>query len=355
MNGWERQILAPYVRGLHSFLSRLDKDSISTLSIYTYEQRLIENIRRTSLYGNSAELGAERSEIVSQLNRLAYQILGASFNELCGIVADSQDLNDAFYPTGQKRVVPNTNSAGWHENTQIAATYEEHLNRFFVLANKEDYDEACHLYWYLSNYIGTREIWGDCALLSNQLLKLSSREADLKTKGLVLVSGKVWPLLSKGQLSNAKTILVEALSCFQAAGAGQEIAVFYKYMAAIEEAAGNIDVAVAHYKEALVRTSDTDAAHKINLKRMFAEVKAEKVDSKCRVVALQLLREQFKVLNSYREAMVLIELAKSLNALKSVEAVEIAQHAFSLLNDEIMMPSNAAKAKRLLDAILQRQ
>jgi hypothetical protein len=123
-------------------------------------------------------------------------------------------------------------------------------------------------------------------------------------------------------------------------------------MADIEKEGMNIGSALSFYREALVRSSGTDE-HRLRLKIMFTEVQSEPISSRSRLIALQLLRDAFREMKSYKEGMVLMEIAKSLHALNSVEALEMARQAYTLLHDQIMMPSNGNKARRLLDAILE--
>jgi len=48
-----------------------------------FQARLIENIKRTRLYGETDVRNATRAEIIDALNRLLLPAIGQSFNEMC--------------------------------------------------------------------------------------------------------------------------------------------------------------------------------------------------------------------------------------------------------------------------------
>jgi len=346
-------IFEPYLLGLRKFARELATHSPALPALRTFEQRLLENVRCTLLAGNTDALKAERSQIIYELNALAYEVLNLSFNELCDLQSfvGPSTLPQLFAP-GDTGGIDNRALRGWGQNQDIATTYSNNIKQFLFHVGRHEYEEAKHIYWRIIYFVGTRELWNDCRLLSSRLLKLADREEDSRTKGLVLITGKVWPLLSRRHLAEARIVLSEALDCLHAT-ASSDLAMFYEYMADIEaEEGSNTGSALSYYREALARTSGIDA-HKVRLKMMFAEVKSESTSSRSRLIALHLLRDAFRELKSYREGLVLMEIARSLHALKSVEALEMARLAYSLLNDEIMMPSNAKKARRILNTLLE--
>lgn len=346
-------IFEPYVAGIRKFASEIGKHSSALLALRTFEQRLLENARYTLLCGDTETLKAGRSEIIYELNALAYEVLNSSFNELC----DPPSLDGLSFPPhsttpGDSASIDTNALRRWDQCSQIAANHRDNIQQFLLHIGRQEYDEAKHLYWTLVYFVGTRELWNDCRLLSSRLVELSDREGDSRTKGLVLITGKAWPLLSRGHLQQAKVILAEALGCFHPTGASTDHAIFYEYMADVEKEGRNIGQALSYYGEALARSSGIDA-HRLRLKMLFAEVKADPKSSRSRLIALTLLRDAFRELKSYKEGMVLIEIARSLHTLNSVEALETARLAYSLLNDQIMMPSNAKIARRLLNAIIE--
>jgi hypothetical protein len=48
------------------------------------ESRLSDNLKDERLYGSTETIRAERARIVGELNRLALDQVGQSFNALCG-------------------------------------------------------------------------------------------------------------------------------------------------------------------------------------------------------------------------------------------------------------------------------
>lgn len=70
-----------YEQGLEKLAERVGQNS----ELLTYEQQLRENIGQTRRHGDNGERASRRSEIIEQLNRLAIQKAGQSFNDLCQI------------------------------------------------------------------------------------------------------------------------------------------------------------------------------------------------------------------------------------------------------------------------------
>ena len=79
-----------YEQGL-AILQQLAQGQEWATEFAVYEARLRENLRDERLYGPDAQNSSARARIVDQLNRLAYERLGRSFNDLClGKTAASQ-------------------------------------------------------------------------------------------------------------------------------------------------------------------------------------------------------------------------------------------------------------------------
>jgi hypothetical protein len=346
-------IFEPYRVGLRKLARELGQHSPTSLVMRTLEQRLLENIRFGGISGDTPTLKAERSAIIYELNALALEELGSSFNDLCD-EAGAGGVSLALNPTktGLTLSAAPADNRGWARHTELATRYTARLKQFLTHVGKRQYEEAQHVYWELIYFVGTREFWDDCRLLSRRLLVLSDRERDFHMKGMVLVTGQVWPLLVNKKLTRAKVVLTDALRYLEADRHGAGLAVFYEYMADIEEASGDLDAALVQYREAINRAVGLDQ-HKLRLKMWFAEVKAEPLSSRSRLVALHLLANAFQEVQSYREGMVLIEVARTLHALRSIESLEAAQRAYALLHDQIMMPSNAGKAASVLNAIVE--
>jgi len=78
-------LFARYERGLARLFDRLGVGHPLAGEALVYQQRLQENIDSARRYSDTQELRAERSQMVEQLNRLAKEAIGSSFNELTGI------------------------------------------------------------------------------------------------------------------------------------------------------------------------------------------------------------------------------------------------------------------------------
>ena len=347
-------IFEPYVAGLHRFTKQIGKNHPALLSLCTLEQRLLENASWTRAYGDTETSKAERSAIIYALNALAIEALGTSFNELCSLYS-FDEISVLPYSTGSGETPsdsPPVVLRRWDYISRIAPAYLDSIQQFLVHVGHNDYEQAKHLYWQLVYFLGTRELWNDCRLISNRLLKLSDKEGDSQTKGSILVTGKAWPLLCNRHFQQARGILSDALRCFPASNSN--LAVFYEYMADVEKESRNVGQALAYYREAMTKSSGIDE-RRIHLKLLFTEAQLERDSSRSKLVALTLLRDAFRELKSYKEGMVLIEMAKTLYTLKSGEALETARLAYSLLNNTIMMPSNAQRARKVLNAIIDKR
>jgi tetratricopeptide (TPR) repeat protein len=347
-------IFDPYLAGLRRFRKELRNHSLALLPFNTLEQRLTENIRFSENLGETETLKADRSAIIYELNALSHEVLGASFNDLCdihslgdGVLAATQGVN------GLASDISNTGFHGWAKNFTIAAQYPSKVRQFLSHVGRNEYEDAEHIYWELIYFLGTRELWNDCRLFARKMIDMSLKEGDVRTAGLVIVTGRVWPQLEQRRLSRAKSTLTAALPYILEARYRSDRAVFHEYMAEIEEAQGDLAVSVSHYREAIALT-DAAGEGKLRLKMMFAEAKTDPVSSRSRMIALHLLADEFQRVNSYREGLVLIEIARTLHILKSIEALETAQRAYSLFEEKIMMPSNANVAHKLLKEISAR-
>lgn len=73
----------PFARYEHG-LQELEKHIGQHEDLLVYEQQLRENMANARRFGDTSEKRSERARIVSELNRLALNAIGVSFNELCG-------------------------------------------------------------------------------------------------------------------------------------------------------------------------------------------------------------------------------------------------------------------------------
>ncbi len=71
-----------YETGLNRLLTRLDRDHPRYTEALVLQQRLLENLARVHLYGDTETSQAERTQILDVLNRLALDTVGESFSAL---------------------------------------------------------------------------------------------------------------------------------------------------------------------------------------------------------------------------------------------------------------------------------
>jgi tetratricopeptide (TPR) repeat protein len=71
-------VLSQYEAGLNRLLTQLGQDHPRYTEVLVYQQRLLENLARTRLYGDTETSRAERAEILDRLNRLALAAVGES-------------------------------------------------------------------------------------------------------------------------------------------------------------------------------------------------------------------------------------------------------------------------------------
>ncbi len=92
-------VFTKYEKGLDRLLSLIDYTSTSYSSILIYQQRLTENIENARLHGDTENLRAERSVIITQLNLMSTSETGITFNDLCN---PSKRLNNNSYHSTSK-------------------------------------------------------------------------------------------------------------------------------------------------------------------------------------------------------------------------------------------------------------
>jgi hypothetical protein len=77
-----QDIFAQYEIGLDTLIARIEKQDPCYTEMLVYEHRLRENIVWVRQFGDDDTRRSIRNEIIAQLNRLALDVLGVSFNEL---------------------------------------------------------------------------------------------------------------------------------------------------------------------------------------------------------------------------------------------------------------------------------
>jgi hypothetical protein len=78
-------IFERYELGLSKLLERLGQDHPRYGDTLVFQQRLEENIAQSRRYGDTKTHKAERAEIIEGVNQLARDVIGTSFNQLCGL------------------------------------------------------------------------------------------------------------------------------------------------------------------------------------------------------------------------------------------------------------------------------
>jgi hypothetical protein len=78
----------PYETGVNRLLEQLGRDHRRYAEVLTLETQLRENVSLARLDGDSETRRADRNRIVRELNRLALEAVGVSFNELSGQEVD---------------------------------------------------------------------------------------------------------------------------------------------------------------------------------------------------------------------------------------------------------------------------
>jgi len=74
----------PYETGLAYFLERLGQDHPRYVEVLAMEVQLRENMALTRADGDTGTRNVDRNRILREINRLALQTVGISFNTLCG-------------------------------------------------------------------------------------------------------------------------------------------------------------------------------------------------------------------------------------------------------------------------------
>ncbi len=80
-----------YEVGLRRLLDKIGRDHPRYSEALTYQQRMVESIRQSRRYGDTATRQAERTEIIDQLNALALSALQVSFNELLNSASTGEE------------------------------------------------------------------------------------------------------------------------------------------------------------------------------------------------------------------------------------------------------------------------
>ncbi|MBN2093033.1 NACHT domain-containing protein, partial [candidate division KSB1 bacterium] len=85
-------IFKKYQKGLKELLGLLTEHPEISEKVERIQAQLIENIESVQTFGDKDNLKLERKPLLEELNRLAYETLGRSFNKICALT--EVDIND---------------------------------------------------------------------------------------------------------------------------------------------------------------------------------------------------------------------------------------------------------------------
>lgn len=86
------EVFKKYLRGLKELEISLKEHLEASEKVEKLNQQLIDNIDSVQTFGDSDSLRKSRKPIVEQLNHISYEMLGKSFNKICGLT--EVDIND---------------------------------------------------------------------------------------------------------------------------------------------------------------------------------------------------------------------------------------------------------------------
>lgn len=237
----------------------------------------------------------------------------------------------------------------WPQFLEIDQNYTDLRKQLLYSISNKQYELANSQYHQILHYMGTRELWDDADFFSKQILYLSNQHKDYRNFGIILIKGRAWQLLRRRRFNLAEDVLEKAFDFLKSRS---EKGLFYDRIGDLYFEKGRVALASEFYTKARDYLRDVDA-HKAELKRLLLKAQNINLDSSKRIDELTRLREEFRSIKSFREGMVLIELAKSYHFLHAPEAISAADSAYKFLCNEVRMPSMTAKAEQILKFIKQ--
>ncbi len=151
-----------YELGL-TVLKKLAEGSSWFADILVYEARLQDNLHQERLYGSDRQNSVSRAQIMDGINRLVYDHLKISFNDLClGFVPEKQQTSASSQSSTAKQHAtdgadtPTKNTASRHTHRNIFIGYSHNDKRFLN-----------ELHTHLALYIrsGLVDLWDDSRML----------------------------------------------------------------------------------------------------------------------------------------------------------------------------------------------
>jgi tetratricopeptide (TPR) repeat protein len=250
---------------------------------------------------------------------------------------------------------PLERAGAWSNIPDLSGKMASYLTAFNALQEVDEYEYAKLIYWKILYFTGYRELWDDRLLLSKNLYKLSIRNNDFITAGLILSRGVSYAYLSQQKFLQARAALKSAWRYFSDSGYPAGKASCWDYMADIYAEQGRYKESLLCYEESIKNASGLER-DQVRLKRLFQEIKNDTQASQSKVIALRMVAEDFYQLRDYREGLVKMELARTLFQLGDrVESQFYAEDAYQFFDGKSFMPRNRIKAEHILKQFKQQE
>jgi len=197
-------VFSDYELGLARLLDQLGKEHPRYAEVLVYQQRLLENIRQTQRYGDTAERKAARSEVIDLLNQVALETTGISFTQIAEKARQEQGAPEQ---KSQKRRSPS-------RAAQRKAPAVTSSPRAKTLWGKSPFWARClafSLVWGLVWVVLVRR-WDDLGCYYQQLpLEIQNTVLVILQNGTTILGGGGILSILLALLSNAITIKKERL------------------------------------------------------------------------------------------------------------------------------------------------
>jgi hypothetical protein len=113
-----------YEDGLLLLLEWIGRSHPRYTEALSYQQRLLENITQSRVYGDNETRRSERNEIIGRLNELTLDALDTSFNQLCGQASPIiPEFHDQLPPTQQVEILSKTAWQYIHKDLEQGIEY----------------------------------------------------------------------------------------------------------------------------------------------------------------------------------------------------------------------------------------
>lgn len=99
-----KDIFSVYEIAFQNLADNIEKENPSYTEFLIYQQRFLENISLTKLYGDNETRKTERAEIINRINGISKSISGKTFNDICRRVEKSINGNKPVQPKEQGKI-----------------------------------------------------------------------------------------------------------------------------------------------------------------------------------------------------------------------------------------------------------